>query len=108
MEVTLANNITTATNGPTVGIQPYGSGQPVVVDVFGYGAGTSGSQNIVFDVEHSVDGSTWATAATITVAGTHTSKPFTYQVKVSRAYARVNVTTITGTGAALYANLRMA
>jgi hypothetical protein len=108
MEVTLAYNITTATNGPSVGVQPYGGTEPIVVDVYGQGVGTSGAQNIVFDVEHSVDGTTWTTAATITVAGTHTSKPFTYQVKVAKPYVRANVTTITGTGAALYANMRVA
>ena len=108
MEVTLAYNITTATNGPSVGVQPYGGTEPIVVDVYGQGVGTSGAQNIVFDVEHSVDGTTWTTAATITVAGTHTSKPFTYQVKVAKPYVRANVTTITGTGAALYADMRVA
>lgn len=107
MEVTLASNITTATTGPTIGVQPVGSFQPLVLDIYGQGVGTSGAQNIVFDVQHSVDGTTWATAATITVAGTYTSKPFAYQVKVERAYARVNVTTITGTGAALFCNAEL-
>ena len=107
MEVSLANGITTATTGPNVGIQPYGGTEPIIVDVFGKAVGTSGAINIVFLVQESVDGTTYTTASTTTLAGTYTSKPFSMQVKIRKPYARVSVTTITGTGAALYAGLRM-
>lgn len=106
-EVTLASNITTATSGPTAGVQPYGSTQPIIIDIFGKAIGTSGAQNIIFTVQESVDNSTWTTAATMTLAGTFTSKPFAVQVKISKALVRVTVGTITGTGAALYAEARI-
>ena len=108
MEVSLANAITTATNGPTVGIQPFGKTDPIIVEVVGAATGTAGAINIVFDVEESVDGTTFTTASTLTLAGTFTSKPFAIQTKIRKAYARINVTTITGTGASLSANLLVA
>jgi len=105
MEVSIANAITTATNGPTVGVQPFGKTDPVIVSIVGAATGTSGAQNIIVDFEESVDGTTWTTASTLTLAGTFTSKPFAIQTKVRKPYVRANVTTITGTGASLSANL---
>ena len=103
LEVSVANAITTATNGPNVGVQPYGKTDPVVVTVAGAASGTSGAINIVFVVQESVDGTTYTTASTTTLAGTFTSKPFSIQTKIRKPYARINVTTITGTGASLSA-----
>lgn len=108
MEVSLANAITTATSGPNVGIQPYGKTDPVIVEVAGSATGTSGAINIIFDIEESVDGTTYTAASSLTLAGTFTSKPFAVQTKIRKPYARITVTTITGTGASLSANLTVA
>lgn len=106
-EVSLANGITTTTTGPNIGVQPFGMTKPIIVDVYGQAVGTSGAINIIFDVQESVDGSSYTTASSLTLAGTFTSKPFAIQVKIRKPYMRINVTTITGTGAALYAGARL-
>ena len=115
MQVSLANGITTATPtyGPSVGVQVFGSTEPIVVDVFGKLTGTSGATSATLIVQESVDGTTYTTAATIALSSTSTaavpsSKPFAVQVKVRKPYVRAGVTAISGTTATVYANLRMA
>lgn len=108
MEATLANGITTTTNGPYVAVQPLGASEPIIVEVFGKGLGTSGAFSISFDIETSTDASSFSAASSHVIAGTATSKPFVFQQKVAAPFVRVNVTAISGTGAALSAGCRVA
>lgn len=107
MYATLANGITTATNGTYVAVQPVGATQPVMVEIFGKALGTAGAFSITFDIETSGDGTTFTQVKEITIAGTAQSKPFALQHKVSAPFMRLNVTAISGTGAALSATVRV-
>jgi hypothetical protein len=108
-EVTLANGITTTAAGTYVAVQPVTGTEPVMVDIFGKGLGTSGAFSITYVIESGSDGSTFGTTnATITIAGTAESKPIALQTKVSLPFVRARVTAISGTGAALSLGCRFA
>lgn len=112
MQVSLANAITTTTNGPTVAVQPkngaissVGKHNPVILRLDIAATGTSGAQSIIFDIEGSLTGlGSWTAIKTYTLDGTYTKKSQTFEQKVRDPYIRVNVTTISGTGASLSAN----
>lgn len=106
MECTLANAITTVTNGPTAGLQLFGATDPIVVEVYGIGVGTSGSISITLQIQESADASSWTTVGTVSLSGTFTSKPFDVQQVIRKAYVRANVSAISGTGAAVTAHMR--
>ena len=106
MECTLANAISTTTNGPTAGIQLYGATDPMVVEVYGIGVGTSGAIAITLQIQESADASSWTTVGTVALDGTFTSKPFAVQQLIRKPYVRVNVSAISGTGAAITAHMR--
>jgi hypothetical protein len=107
VSLTPVAGITSTTNGTYVAVQPIGSTQPQIVEIFGKGLGTSGAFSITYVIESGSDGSTFGTTnATITIAGTAESKPIALQTKVSLPFVRARVTAISGTGAALVLGCR--
>ena len=109
VSLTPAAGITTTTNGTYAALQPIGATQPVPVEIFGKGFGTSGAFSITYVIESGLDGSTFGTTnATITIAGTAESKPISLVAVVSLPFVRARVTAISGTGAALVLGLRTA
>jgi hypothetical protein len=111
MEVSLTPvaGITSTTNGTYVAVQPIGSTQPVPVEIFGKGLGTSGAFSITYVIESGSDGTTFGTTnATITIAGTAQSKPIALSQVIKLPFVRARVTSISGTGAALVLSLRTA
>jgi len=107
MEVSLANAITTTTNGPTVAVQMPTASEPITFDIQIDARGTSGAQSIIFDLEGSATGlGSWTTIKNYVVDGTYTQKVQSFQQVISKPYTRVNVTTISGTGASLSVRMR--
>lgn len=109
VSLTPVAGITTTTNGTYAAVQPIGSTQPVVVEIFGKGLGTSGAYSITYVIQSGSDGSTFGTTnATITIAGTAQSKPISIMQVIKLPFVRINVTAISGTGAALVLGARFA
>lgn len=108
LEATLADNITTTTNGPYAAVQPKGATEPIAVEIFGRGLGTSGAWSATIQVQESDDASSFSTVATIGVSGTANTKPFAIQHVVRKAWVRLNVSAISGTGASVAAGIRIA
>jgi hypothetical protein len=105
MDVSLANNITSVTNGPTIAIQPFGKADPLTIQLEVAAAGTSGAQSISFNIEGSATGlGSWTNIQTYTVDGTYTSKGQYFNQVVRYPYLRCNVTAVSGTGASLSVN----
>lgn len=100
---TLANAITTTTNGTYAAIQPVGATDPIVVDIVGKASGTSGAFSATIQIQTSPDASSWTTQSTLVVAGTAESKPFAVQQVVRTPFVRINVSAISGTGASVSA-----
>lgn len=101
--------ITTTTNGTYIALQPIGETQPVTLEIFGKALGTSGAFSITYVIQSGSDGSTFGTTnATITIAGTAQSKPISIQQVIKLPFVRINVTAISGTGAALVLGARFA
>ena len=102
--------ITSTAAGTYFAVQPIGKTDPLMVEVYGKVFGTSGAYSVTYVIESGSDGSTFGTTnATITLAGntaTLASKPFSTQTKISLPFVRVRVTAISGTGAALVAEIR--
>jgi hypothetical protein len=107
MEATLADNITTTTNGPYVALQVKNATQPVPVQIVGKGLGTSGAFSATIQIQESNDASSFSTTATVGVSGTAESKPIAYVHVARKAYIRLNVSAISGTGAAVYASCQV-
>jgi hypothetical protein len=103
---TLAAGITTATNGTYAAVQRISETEPVIVDVYGKALGTSGAFSATIQIQTSADASSWTTRSTLTVSGTAETKPFAVQQKVAAPFVRVNVSAISGTGAAVSAEVR--
>ena len=107
MDATLADNITTTTNGPYAAIQIKGASEPIPVSIIGRVLGTSGAFSATIQIQESDDASSFSTAATITVGGTAETKPFALQHTARKAWVRLNVSAISGTGASVAAILRL-
>ncbi len=102
-DATLADNITTTTNGTYVALQPKGATNPVAIEIVGKGLGTSGAFSATIQVQESDDASSFATTATLGVSGTAETKPLVYAHIARKAYVRLNVSAISGTGASVSA-----
>ena len=99
--------ITSTAAGTYFAVQPIGKTDPLMVEIYGKAFGTSGAFSVTYVIESGSDGSTFGTTnATITIAGTAETKPFSTQTKISLPFVRVRVTAISGTGAALVAEIR--
>ena len=107
MDATLADAITTTTNGPYAAVQIKGATEPVSVEIVGKALGTSGAFSVTFDIEESADASSFSAVKTVTVAGTAETKPIALQHVARKPWVRLNVTAISGTGASLSAALRV-
>lgn len=103
----LANAITTATTGPTIALQmpsAISMVEPWIAEVRFVLDGTSGAISVTFTIEKSDSGTgTWTTAmAAVTMTTTGPTKGiFLGQQKFEGSYFRVNISAISGTGAAL-------
>ena len=105
--LTPAAGITSTTNGTYAALQTIGSTQPVALEIFGKAFGTSGAFSITYVIQSGSDGSTFGTTnATITITGTAESKPILLTQVISLPFVRINVTAISGTGAALVLGTR--
>jgi hypothetical protein len=102
---TLADGITTTTNGTYAAVQKIGSTDPVIVEVYGKALGTSGAFSATIQIQTSPDASSWTTQSTLVIGGTAESKPFDVQQKVAVPFVRVNVSAISGTGASVSAEV---
>ena len=101
-DVSLANSITTVTNGPTIAVQPFGATEPVELDLRVSASATGGTPSCTFDVEGSTTGlGSWTAITTYTIDGFNPYKAQSFQQIVRVPYVRVNVTAISGTAATL-------
>jgi hypothetical protein len=104
MLATLADNITTTTNGAYAAIQLKGATDPVQIEIVGRCLGTSGAFSATIQIQESDDASSFSTAATVGVSGTAETKPFACAHTARKAYVRLNVSAISGTGASVSAS----
>jgi hypothetical protein len=107
LDISMANAITTVTTGPTVALQLPAAQAPVlplVCDCVAVLTGTSGALSVTYSIEKSDTGlGSWTTAVaanTISAVSGVTTVTMPMQCKFEGSYFRVNVSAISGTGAA--------
>lgn len=98
MNVTLASNITTTTNGPYAAIQPIGKTDPVVVEIVGKVVGTSAT----IQVQESADASSFSTVSTLTYT---TAGLISVQHVARKPFIRLNVSAISSAAVDAEANI---